>query len=73
MLTPPAPTNEMKEHMIHITATNKAHEQENGFFSDTHFNRPFSLYEITKLVKHVKANKAPGIDCVVYDVLKNLT
>ena len=35
------------------------------------FNNEFTLVKVSKLVDKAKKNKAPGLDGIVYDILKN--
>ncbi len=64
LLTPPPPTADMQRHMHNITTSNRQREKDDNFNIHAPYNTPFDIDEISKLVKHAKANKAPGIDGV---------
>ncbi len=73
LLTPPPPTPQMTKHLQDIAANNRIAESNFDENTDAIFNKLFSVEEIGKLVRKSKKNRAPGIDGVVYDVLKNTT
>ena len=69
MLTPPELTPEMQQHIAIITLNrqNESNRVEEGLA----FNKNFTICEIGKLVDKSKKNKVPGLDGIVYDILKN--
>ena len=70
LLTPPAPSAEMQEHIQNIMLINRQNERVD-VIENLQFNTDFTMSEVGKLVDKAKANKAPGLDGIVYDILKN--
>ena len=63
-------TTEQLEFKEHIKAENEKFEKNPCDISPT-INIPFTVEEVVKVIGKSKNNKAPGIDGIVYDVLKN--
>ena len=70
LLTPPAMDEEKKAHLDHITQSNRRRENGEANVNES-INTAFTLEEVTKLVNHAKQGKAPSVDSIIYETLKN--
>ncbi len=71
-MTPPQPTDpEQIEFYENVKATNRANECTYGQGNKDTLNADFTFEEVEKIVKAAKNGKAPGIDGLIVDVMKN--
>ncbi len=70
LLTPPAMNETTQQRLEYITESNRRRER-NGNEMNEEINAEFSEQEIRKLVMKSKNGKAPGLDSIIYETLKN--
>ena len=71
LLTPPDASPDILRNLEKVMAKNLVMEMEGHEYNEEVFNQEFSLEEVHSIVSKSKHNKAPGVDSIVYDVLKN--
>ena len=71
LLTPPLADPVTQERLSKIAEDNAANELLAETLPQHEMNLPFSIEEVGKLVGKAKKGKAPGLDSLTYDVLKN--
>ncbi len=71
LFAPPDKTEDEVLFKRHVEAMNDAAEALMDTMSDEILNADFSMEEIDKILSKSKNGKAPGLDSIVYEVLKN--
>ena len=71
LLTPPPRSAEVDEFLEWVGRMNESAELLMEASSDRVLNREFEESEVEKIIYRSKNNKAPGLDSLVYEVLKN--
>ena len=71
LLKPPEMSTDERAFSESIKLSNSTFEQSMSFGPDTYLNREIDRTEVSKIVQKSKNNKAPGIDSLTYEVLKN--
>ena len=63
----------IQEHVDFIKEQNERREQELKYMPDRFYNSEITVDEVRKAIYKSKNNKAPGLDSLTYEVLKNYT
>ncbi len=71
LLQPPTYDNEQQQFADEIRASNREREQQMKYNPRTPLNRSITIEDVHKIVYKCKNNKAPGLDAITYEVLKN--
>ena len=71
LLTPPVKNEREKAFVEEISKSNKEAEMSMSYSPPNLFNRDIGLEEVQHVINKSKNNKAPGLDSITYEMLKN--
>ena len=71
LLKPPVYDDEQQKFAEEIRASKREHEENMKYNPRTLLNRSITIDDVCKIVYKCKNNKAPGLDAITYEVLKN--